>query len=154
MTDSTTPPTGSHAANIQPAGSQPANTQPADSRSDASRATAPAAVAPEPVLAVRDLEVAYRTGKTSRVRALRGVSFDLYPESSLALVGESGSGKTTLGLALLRLLPTLGEITSGSVQFTGEDGRQRDVTAMSQAQLRKWRWSEAAMVFQGAQNAF
>jgi peptide/nickel transport system ATP-binding protein len=107
-----------------------------------------------PVLSVKDLEVAYRTGKDQRVRALRGVSFDLYPESSLALVGESGCGKTTLGLALLRLLPTLGEITGGSITFTGDDGRAREVTDMTTAQLRRWRWSEAAMVFQGAQNAF
>jgi peptide/nickel transport system ATP-binding protein len=107
-----------------------------------------------PVLSVKDLEVAYRTGKDQRVRALRGVSFDLYPESSLALVGESGCGKTTLGLALLRLLPTLGEITGGSITFTGDDGRAREVTDMTASQLRRWRWSEAAMVFQGAQNAF
>ncbi|PMC74586.1 ABC transporter ATP-binding protein [Brachybacterium sp. UMB0905] len=121
------------------------STRPADDRSSAPDA---------PVLSVRDLEVAYRTGKNQRVRALRGVSFDLYPETSLALVGESGCGKTTLGLALLRLLPTLGEITGGSIEFTGEDGQRRDVTAMTSSQLRRWRWSEAAMVFQGAQNAF
>ncbi len=107
-----------------------------------------------PVLSVKDLEVAYRTGKDSRVRALRGVSFDLHPHSSLALVGESGCGKTTLGLALLRLLPALGEITGGSITFTGDDGRAREVTYMTASQLRRWRWSEAAMVFQGAQNAF
>ena len=107
-----------------------------------------------PVLSVKDLEVAYRTGKDTRVRALRGVNFDLYPETSLALVGESGCGKTTLGLALLRLLPTLGEITGGSVLYTGEDGVRKDVTAMRAGELRRWRWSEAAMVFQGAQNAF
>ena len=107
-----------------------------------------------PVLSVKDLEVAYRTGRDQRVRALRGVSFDLHPETSLALVGESGCGKTTLGLALLRLLPTLGEITGGSITFTGDDGRAREVTDMTPAQLRRWRWSEAAMVFQGAQNAF
>lgn len=107
-----------------------------------------------PVLSAKDLEVAYRTGKNERVRAIRGVSFDLHPRSALALVGESGCGKTTLGLALLRLLPTLGEITGGSIAFTGEDGRTRDVTAMKKAELRRWRWSEAAMVFQGAQNAF
>ena len=107
-----------------------------------------------PVLSVKDLEVAYRTGRDQSVRALRGVSFDLHPETSLALVGESGCGKTTLGLALLRLLPTLGEITGGSITFTGDDGRAREVTDMTPAQLRRWRWSEAAMVFQGAQNAF
>ena len=108
----------------------------------------------QPILSVENLEVAYRTGKGTDVRALREVSFDLYPESSLALVGESGSGKTTLGLALLRLLPTLGRITGGTVTYHREDGRTVDVTRMSKAELRRWRWSEAAMVFQGAQNAF
>ncbi|MFC0672669.1 ABC transporter ATP-binding protein [Brachybacterium hainanense] len=107
-----------------------------------------------PVMSVKDLEVAYRTGKNQSVRALRGISFDLFPESALALVGESGCGKTTLGSALLRLLPTLGEITSGSITYRREDGTELDVTRMTPAQLRRWRWSEAAMVFQGAQNAF
>ncbi|MDN5687742.1 MAG: ABC transporter ATP-binding protein [Brachybacterium sp.] len=146
MTDPTPPP---DATTADPTASD-ASAAPAASTPDGSAASAPGA----PVLSARDLQVAYRTGKDTSVRALRGVSFDLYPESSLALVGESGCGKTTLGLGLLRLLPTLGEITGGTVTFTGEDGRRRDVTAMTQAQLRRWRWSEAAMVFQGAQNAF
>jgi len=107
-----------------------------------------------PIMSVKDLEVAYRTGKGTTVRALRGVTFDLYPESALALVGESGCGKTTLGSALLRLLPTLGEITGGSITYRREDGRELDVTRMRTGELRRWRWSEAAMVFQGAQNAF
>ncbi|MFC7374918.1 ABC transporter ATP-binding protein [Brachybacterium sp. GCM10030267] len=122
--------------------------------STTSETSRPASTEDAPVLSARDLQVAYRTGKDTAVRALRGVSFDLYPESSLALVGESGCGKTTLGLALLRLLPTLGEITGGTVTYTGDDGVRQDVTAMSTSQLRRWRWSEAAMVFQGAQNAF
>lgn len=108
----------------------------------------------EPILSVRDLEVAYRTGKGAQVRALRGVSFDLYPRSALALVGESGCGKTTLGLALLRLLPKMGEISSGSVLYRRADGSVVDVTTMPYQDLRRWRWSEAAMVFQGAMNAF
>lgn len=107
-----------------------------------------------PIMSVKDLEVAYRTGKGTTVRALRGVTFDLYPESALALVGESGCGKTTLGSALLRLLPTLGEITGGTITYRREDGRELDVTRMRTGELRRWRWSEAAMVFQGAQNAF
>ena len=61
----------------------------------------------EPILSVRDLSVEYRTG-SGAIRAVRGVSFDLYPDESLALVGESGCGKTTLALALLRLLPRVG----------------------------------------------
>lgn len=107
-----------------------------------------------PIMSVKDLEVAYRTGKGTTVRALRGVTFDLYPESALALVGESGCGKTTLGSALLRLLPTLGEITGGTITYRRADGSELDVTRMRPGELRRWRWSEAAMVFQGAQNAF
>jgi peptide/nickel transport system ATP-binding protein len=69
----------------------------------------------EPILSVRDLSVEYKTG-TGTVRAVRGVSFELYPDECIALVGESGCGKTTLALALLRLLPKLGSTPSGSVE--------------------------------------
>lgn len=108
----------------------------------------------EPVLSVRDLVVQYRTGKNSVVQGVRGVSFDLYPNQAMTLVGESGCGKTTLGLGLLRLLPRLGSIPSGSVTYRREQGKPVDVLALGNRELRRWRWSEAAMVFQGAQNAF
>ncbi|GAA4922726.1 peptide/nickel transport system ATP-binding protein [Stackebrandtia albiflava] len=108
----------------------------------------------EPILSVRDLEISYRTGAGRTVAAVRGVDFDLYPQQSLALVGESGCGKTTLGLGLLRLLPKLGRVTGGEIAYRGRDGATRDVLAMQGRELRQWRWSEVAMVFQGAMNAF
>lgn len=108
----------------------------------------------EPVLSVRDLQISYRTGSGRTVTAVRGVDFDLYPRQSLALVGESGCGKTTLGLGLLRLLPKLGEVSGGSITYRDPAGKATDVLSLSGRALRRWRWSEVAMVFQGAMNAF
>ncbi|WP_460496973.1 ABC transporter ATP-binding protein [Glycomyces tarimensis] len=106
------------------------------------------------MLSVRDLEIAYRTGRKESVTAVTGVDLDLYEGQSLALVGESGCGKTTLGLGLLRLLPALGEITSGSLVYRLKDGSRADLLQMGKERLRRFRWNEAAMVFQGAMNAF
>lgn len=109
----------------------------------------------EPVLSVRDLVVSYQSGDGKLVNAVREVSFDLYPNQALALVGESGCGKTTLGLGLLRLLPRLGRIPSGQVIYRREPGAKPiDVLKLNQRDLRRWRWADAAMVFQGAQSAF
>ncbi|WP_020575699.1 ABC transporter ATP-binding protein [Actinopolymorpha alba] len=111
----------------------------------------------EPVLSVRDLVVEYRTGLGANDpvhQAVKGVSFDLYPGESIALIGESGCGKTTLGLGLLRLLPKLGSIPSGTVTYRNRDGSLVDVLGLNQQQLRRFRWSECAMVFQGAMNSF
>lgn len=106
------------------------------------------------MLSVRDLVVSYRTGEGGSVDAVRGVDFDLYPNESLALVGESGCGKTTLGLGLLRLLPRLGSIPVGSVSYRDRAGKEIDVLKLPKGALRRWRWQEAAMVFQGAMNSF
>jgi peptide/nickel transport system ATP-binding protein len=106
----------------------------------------------EPILSVRDLVVEYQT-RAGPVRAVRGVSFDLYPKESLALIGESGCGKTTLGLALLRLLPRLARTPSGEVRYRRRDGEVVDLLKLGREELRRFRWSEAAMVFQGAMNS-
>jgi peptide/nickel transport system ATP-binding protein len=106
----------------------------------------------EPILSVRDLVVEYQTG-AGPVRAVREVSFDLYPNESLAVVGESGCGKTTLALALLRLLPKLGSTPAGQVRYRRRDGQVVDLLQLDQEELRRFRWSEAAMVFQGSMNS-
>ena len=111
----------------------------------------------EPVLSVRDLVVEYKTGQglnDAAHRAVDEVSFDLFPGESIALIGESGCGKTTLGLALLRLLPKLGLIPSGEVTYRQRDGSLVDLLSLDDQQLRRFRWSECAMVFQGAMNSF
>lgn len=106
----------------------------------------------EPVLSVRDLEIAY-AARRGLVQALRGVSFDLSPEESLALIGESGSGKTTLGLSIMRLVPAAARVVRGSIVYRRR-GEEVDVLRMSPPALRLFRWQECAMVFQSALNAF
>ncbi len=89
-----------------------------------------------PLLEIRDLVKVYQAdegvfGKARReVRAVNGVSLDIYSGETLGLVGESGCGKTTLGRMILRLI----EPTSGSVTFEGHD-----VLAATPAALRRLR---------------
>ena len=77
----------------------------------------------EPLLQVQDLKKHFPIfkGLISRqvgaVKAVDGVSFDVYPNETVGLVGESGCGKTTAGRSLLRLI----EPTSGSVLYKGEN---------------------------------
>lgn len=76
-----------------------------------------------PLLSVQDLKVYYPIKKgilqhvVSHVKAVDGVSFNVYKGQTLGLVGESGCGKTTTGRAIVRLIP----ITSGNVTFEGLD---------------------------------
>jgi peptide/nickel transport system ATP-binding protein len=89
-----------------------------------------------PLLRVTDLEMHFpvRKGVFSRVvdhvRAVDGVSFDLYRGQTLGLVGESGCGKTTTGRAIMRLV----DPTGGRVEFDGVD-----ITTMPQRELRPYR---------------
>jgi peptide/nickel transport system ATP-binding protein len=77
----------------------------------------------EPLLSVKDLQVYFpvRRGVLARVvdhvKAVDGISFDVYPGQTLGLVGESGCGKTTAGRAILRLI----EPTAGRVDYKGAD---------------------------------
>ncbi len=97
-----------------------------------------------PLLEVQDLNVYFpiRKGFFNRkpefVRAVDGVSFDIYPGETVGLVGESGCGKTTLGRALLRLV----EPTAGRILFEGDD------LAKLPAEALRRRRRDFQMVFQ------
>jgi peptide/nickel transport system ATP-binding protein len=99
------------------------------------------------LLNVRALRVFYGLGDTL-VRAVDDVSLQLATGETLGLVGESGCGKTTLALALLRVLPPNGRIMGGQVCLNGVDLLQ-----LSDAEMRRVRWKEISMIFQGAMNS-
>jgi len=86
-------------------------------------------------------------------RAVRDVSFELRRGEILGIAGESGCGKSTLAFALARMLKPPAELTSGSITFTGADGRATDVMALEGEALRLFRWNSVSMVFQSAMNA-
>jgi len=89
-----------------------------------------------PLLQVKDLKVHFPIRKgfirrvVDHVKAVDGISFDVYRGQTLGFVGESGCGKTTTGRAVMRLIdPTAGQVIFDDV----------DITTLSQAQLRQHR---------------
>jgi peptide/nickel transport system ATP-binding protein/oligopeptide transport system ATP-binding protein len=98
----------------------------------------------EPLLSVRDLQTTFILGRRAEVRAVDGVSFDVFPGETLAIVGESGSGKSVTSLSIMRLLPAAtGKITGGHIMFRG-----RDLATLSEREMRSIRGREIGMIFQ------
>ena len=100
-----------------------------------------------PLLEVRDLKTWFSL-ESGTVRAVDGVSFRLDYGEALGIVGESGCGKTTTALSIVRILPRNGRIAGGEVNLMGID-----LVKKTENQLRRYRWREVSIVFQGAMNA-
>jgi peptide/nickel transport system ATP-binding protein len=101
-----------------------------------------------PLLAVEDLHVWFDLAQGGELHAVQGVGFELSSGERFGLVGESGCGKTTTILALMGLLPSSASV-GGRVLLDGED-----VLARGEESVSRHRWTDIAMVFQGAMNAF
>jgi peptide/nickel transport system ATP-binding protein len=97
----------------------------------------------EILLAVRDLKVEFRIDRTEVLHAVRGITFDVPINSTVALVGESGSGKTVTALALMGLLPKENARASGSVLYRG-----RNLLDVPSDALRALRGGDISMIFQ------
>ncbi len=97
---------------------------------------------PEPVLQVDDLEVAYAT-RLGAVKAVRNVSFEIWPGEALGLVGESGCGKSTLAFAMMNHVAKNAEVAGGRILFRGED-----MVRKSGRELNRIRGNKIAMVYQ------
>ncbi|HEX4116406.1 MAG TPA: ABC transporter ATP-binding protein [Solirubrobacteraceae bacterium] len=107
----------------------------------------PGETAPGVLLDVRDLSVSFAT-RDGHVQAVDGVSFQLDSGEVLAIVGESGSGKSVCAMSLMGLTRGPNATISGSARFDG-----RDLIAASEAELRRVRGAQLAMVFQDPQSS-
>ena len=72
------------------------------------------------VLEVENLRTEFHL-RSANVQAVDGVSFTVAEGECVGLVGESGCGKSTTGLSIMKLLPTVGHVTGGSVKLLGRD---------------------------------
>ena len=97
----------------------------------------------EPVLSVRDLHVTFRTDE-GPLKAVDGVTYDLYPNEVLGIVGESGSGKSVSSMAILGLLPPTAQI-SGEILLGGTD-----ILKLRERDALRLRGARVSMVFQDA----
>lgn len=99
------------------------------------------------LLEITDLAVRFRV-PGGRLRAVDGISFAVESGEAVGLVGESGCGKTTVARAILGRLPANGRIVGGSIRLAGEE-----LVGMPESKLRRHRWRDMSLVFQGAMNA-
>ena len=120
--------------------------------------TAPTAAAP--LLSVRNLKT-YFTQDEGTVRAVDGVSFDLYPGVTLGVVGESGCGKSITARSILRIVDRPGRIVEGEIHFrrSASNGAGADVVDLAKlepngAEMRAIRGAEIALIFQEPMSSF
>ena len=90
----------------------------------------------EPLLKVEGLKQYFPVSKNFTVKAVEGVSFEIYPGETYGLVGESGSGKSTIGRSIIRLYnPTEGKVTFNDVEISGKLGKSDRTMLRTQMQM-------------------
>jgi peptide/nickel transport system ATP-binding protein len=101
----------------------------------------------EPLLRVEDLRVEFPT-EDGVVKAVDGITYEVGRGRTLGVVGESGSGKTVAAMTILGLTRAQGARITGRILFEG-----RDLLSLDEAELRKIRGNEIAMIFQDPSTA-
>lgn len=96
----------------------------------------------EKILEVNNLNISFDT-YAGKVRAIRGVDFDLNKGETLAIVGESGSGKSVTTRTIMRLLSSNANIDKGQILFKGQN-----IVDKSEKEMQNIRGREIAMIFQ------
>ena len=99
------------------------------------------------ILEVEHLKM-YYCGKVETVRAVDDVSFHVERGETFGIVGESGCGKSTVCKSLVKMMPPPGRIVDGSVRYNG-----RELTTLSEGQMRAVRGGEIGMIFQDPMTA-
>ena len=114
-----------------------------------------------PLLTVRDLHTQFPQ-EEGTVKAVDGVSFDLYPGRTLGIVGESGCGKSMTARSILRIIDRPGRIVAGEILFRrrqapgAPEGGMVDLTQLdaNSNEMRDIRGAEIALVFQEPMSSF
>lgn len=96
----------------------------------------------ENILEIKDLRTSFFVDDFE-IKAVDGVSFKLPKGKTIGIVGESGSGKSITALSILRLLDHPGKVTGGEIIFKG-----RDLTKLSDKEIRNIRGNEISVIFQ------
>jgi len=96
-----------------------------------------------PLLNVHNLQVYFYNDNKEELKAVDGVSFQVYKGETVALVGESGCGKSVTSLALLRLIDSNGKIVGGEILFDNTD-----LLSLSEKQMQTIRGKDISMIFQ------
>ena len=99
----------------------------------------------EALLSVRNLRINFRLDKDTTFEAVKGISFDIPKNATVALVGESGSGKSVTSLSMLGLLPkeNASVLPGSEIRYDG-----RNLLELDTVELRKMRGADISMIFQ------
>lgn len=97
----------------------------------------------EKLIELKNLKTYFYT-EEGVVKAVDGVNFEIYPGETLGIVGESGCGKSVTSLSIMRLIETPpGKIVEGEINFV-----EKDLTKLTQPEMRKIRGNDISMIFQ------
>ena len=104
----------------------------------------------KPLLSIQDLKIDFEVHGTT-VNAVQGVSFDIYPGTSVALVGESGSGKSVIARTIMGLLASNGRISGGRIVLNRDDS-EAEIDILAQdvdgKVMQSIRGGSISMIFQ------
>ena len=104
----------------------------------------------KPLLSIQDLKIDFEVHGTT-VNAVQGVSFDIYPGTSVALVGESGSGKSVIARTMMGLLASNGRISGGRIVLNRDDS-EAEIDILAQdvdgKVMQSIRGGSISMIFQ------
>lgn len=109
--------------------------------------TESAKISEEKLIQIKNLKTYFYT-EEGVVKAVDGVSFDIYEDEIIGLVGETGCGKSVTALSILNLVRAPGKIVEGQILF-----KEKDLIKLSRKEMRNYRGDEITMTFQDPLNS-
>ena len=104
------------------------------------------------MLKVRGLTISFKIAE-GKITPVSDMSFDIARGETIGVVGRSGSGKTVFSTALIGMVEQPGMIESGSISFTGRDGKTLELIDLPENKWRDIRGREISMIFQDSISA-